>query len=211
MQTSSTGKTGGSVRRRNSLAFSALAVLVLSLGVGTATAAFSVIDGMVPHESPYPTCDTAASFGGDRFVMVGLAGGPMLRDRVTDAYQSGIDAAGDGLETWTDVAFSLADRSTIIVLSAGALALLVACANAARSLYARSGLRSSGAGTERVALAAIGALSIAALLLHVASMTSLADLSGSFPLARIDARAIGFAICVSALVEARRRLLPRLT
>ena len=211
MQTSSIERIGGHVPLRSSLGFGALAVVVLSFGIGAATAAFSMIDGSMPHTESYSTCDTAASFDGHHLVMIGMDGGPMLSERVSDVYETSFDAANDGLDVWSDAAASLGDRSTIIVLSAAALALLVACANAARSVYARSGRSCEGAGTQRVALVAIGALSFAALLLRLASTTSVGEMLGSTPVAHIGARAIVFAICISALVEARRRLLPRLS
>lgn len=148
--------------------FGVLGVLVLSLGIGSATAAFSVIDVLMPHAASYPTCDA-------------------------------IDAA------------VLADRSLFAMLSVAALALLVACANAARVLYDRGGLVIRSTAATRIALATIGALSIATVLVHLLSTSSPSEALGAIPTVRLDARAMGFAVSVSALAETSRRIHSRLT
>jgi len=211
MQTSSTGITGRPASPPNGIGVRVLAVILLSLGIGAATAAFTVIDALMPHAAAYPSCDTVLSLGGERMVLIGMDGGPMLRDRVAGAYVSGVDAASDGLDEWSDEAMEAADVAPVVVLSAAALALLVVCANAARALAARSERTLPGSGIARVALAAGGALAMSTLVLRAASTSPIADVLGSIPSARPDVRAIAFALCISALVEARRRVLPRLT
>ena len=185
---------------------------MLSLGIGATTAEFSVIDGFMPHSAHYPSCDIAASYEGDSVTVIvnGSSGDPELRDRVANAYEASMNAAGDGLESWAEQAGAIAGKSLLVVLSAAALALLVACANSARMLYARSGHALQRSGTALVALASVGALSVTALLLRLLSASAAGTL-GFLPAVRLDARAIGFAICVSTVVEARRRIHPRLT
>lgn len=203
----------GVARLRNRWGFSALALLMLSLGMGAATAVFSVVDGFMPHSAPYPSCDAAAAFAGNSAVL--FVNGPdvelELRDRVSDLYGESMDAAGDGLASWSAVAVTLAHRALFVLLSAAALALLVACSNAARTLYARSARTPRSSAAVRVALASVGALSVAAIFLRLVSTATAADLLGALPSVRLDVRAIAFAICVSALVEARRGMHPRLT
>jgi len=169
--------------------FYALALLVLSLGIGATTAAFTVIAALLPHSAAYSNCNTA----------------------VTYAYQASMDAAESGVALWIDDAGGIADAVRVLLLGAAALALLVACSNRARALYARSGRAMERSATSRAAAATVGALFVAAVLLRAMSWSSVADILGSISAARLDIRAIAFAACVSAAVEARRPLHPRIT
>lgn len=213
MQTLIREVTGGASRLRDRWGFSALAVLLLSLGIGATTAAFSIIDGFAPHSAHYPSCDIAASYAADSVAVIvdGPSGEPDLRGRVSGVYEASMDAAGSSVESWVEMADAIAGKSLLVMLSAAALALLVACSNSARVLYERSGRALQRSSTARVALASVGALSVAALLLRLLAAPVASGVFGLIPAVRLDARAIGFAICVSAVVEARRRVHPRLT
>jgi hypothetical protein len=158
--------------------FGTLAVLMLSLGIGATTAAFSVIDTMLPHADAYPDYDTAVAYT--------------------------IDAT-------VDDAGGAADIVVALTLGTAALALLVACADSARALHERSGHALASSGAARAAFTTGGALTVAALLVREMSSSSLADVLGTVSAARLDLRAVAFAIAVFAIVEARRRIQPRLT
>ncbi|MFI5242033.1 MAG: hypothetical protein ACHQRL_03410 [Gemmatimonadales bacterium] len=173
--------------------------MILSLGIGATTAAFSVIDAVLPRSPAYPSCSTTVSYA------------PALGDRMSDAYQASMDVAGGGLESWIDDAGGAADAARVLLLGAAALTLLIACSNGARSLHERSGQLLQLSGFARAAAATVGAVSVAAVLLRVMSSSSMADLLGTMSATRLDIRAIAFAACVSAAVEARRRIHPRLT
>jgi hypothetical protein len=163
--------------RQGRRGFGTLAVLMLSIGIGATTAAFSVIDAMLPHSAACPSYDTAVAYTLD----------PTLDD-ATDA----------------------ADVAVALTLGTAALALLVACADSARSLHERSGHAIARSGAARAAFTTVGALTVAALLVRTMTSSSLADVLGSMSAARLDVRAVAFAIAVLAIVEARRRIQPRL-
>jgi len=165
-------------RRRGRWGFGTLAVLILSLGIGATTAAFSVIDAMLPHAAATPGCDTAVAYAIDPTV---------------------------------DDAVGAADIAVALTLGTAALALLVACADSARALHDRSGYARARSGAVRAAITTAGALTVAALMVRAMSSSSLAEVLGTMAAARLDVRAVAFAIGVLAIVEARRRIQPRLS
>lgn len=188
---------------RNRWGFYALALLVLSFGIGATTAAFSVIDAMLPHSAAYPGCNAAFAYAADTIHVI--AHGQF------DAYQSSMAAAGDGLSSWVDDAGGVADVAVALMLGTAALALLVACADSARALQERSGHAFARPGIVRAAFTTVGALTVAAELVRAVSSSSLADVLGLMSSAHLDVRAVAFAIGVFSIVEARRRIQPRIT
>lgn len=178
MQTSLPRQISEAPRRKVRWGFGTLAVLMLSVGIGAATAAFSVIDAMLPNADAYPGYDTAVTYT--------------------------IDPAVDDARAAADIAVAL-------TLGTAALALLVACADSARALHERSGYALASSGAARAAFTTAGALTVAALLVRAMSSSSLADVLSTMSAARLDVRAVAFAIGVFAIVEARRRIQPRVT
>ena len=112
-----------------------LAVLLLSLGVGASTAAFTFANGVMPHSAPFVVCETTMGYASD------FPGSLALSVPIT---------AGDIGDAGA--------RVLAMILAAGALALLVACTRrAARALAApRADALIGGA--------ALGALAVAALI-----------------------------------------------
>ena len=188
-------------RRRllNRRGSTAIAVLLLSLGVGASTAAFTLLNGVMPHSAPFVTCETTIEYTGDqsgmpaRLASLTVPPTAELQDRLSDAYQTSYEAADDAVSSWSDAAGQVgelgdvADASDVggrilaVLIGAGALALLVACTRgAARALTAS---RSS----VLFAVVALGALPVAALL------------ASALGLPALGVRAIAFMLTVSVV------------
>jgi len=154
----------------------AIAVLLLSLGVGASTAAFTLVNGVMSHSAPFVTCETTVEYAG------GLPSVPALSvARISDAYETSYEAAGDAVDAWSDAASDVGEGVFPVMLIGGALALLVACARgAARTLAAPRA-------SMLVAGVALGALSVAALL------------ASAFGLPALGMRAVAFTVSVSVV------------
>ena len=171
------------VNRRGS---TLLAVLLLSLGVGASTAAFTLVNGVMPHSAPFVTCETTVEYTGNLAMApaLSLPAPGELQDRISNAYETSYEAAGDAVDEWSD-ATGLGDavggRALAAMLATGALALLVACTRGAARLLAtpRASLLVAGA--------VIGALPVAALL------------ASAFGLPSLGFRAVAFAVTVSVV------------
>ena len=180
------------VNRRGS---TAIAVLLLSLGVGASTAAFTLVNGVMPHSAPFVTCETTVEYTSDLSSVptLNVPAPGELQSRISDAYETSYEAAGDAVDAvdaWSDVAGQVGDvgdvgdvggRVLAVMLAAGALALLVACTRGAAWALATPRASSLFAGV------ALGALPIAALLTSV------------FGLPALGFRAIAFGVTVSVV------------
>ena len=213
MQTLSSKHNGNAPRRLASSLVGVLAALVMSLGVGGATAAFTVATAVLPHSAPTPSCDIAAptSFGTTAMMRDVEYDAPAIGERASDMYDAGMDVASDGLESTLEAVGDGAGVAVVLLAGAAALALLVSCARTARGMYERSGVSLEGAGVARAAAMTVGAVSVAAMMLRAASSSAFTDLADAMSSFHLDARAVVFAICVSALVEVRRRMAARST
>lgn len=160
-----------------------VAVLLLSLGVGASTAAFTLVNGVMPHSAPFVECETMVEYSSEPSMastLVVPAPGE-LQERISDAYATSYEAAGDAVSSWSDVAGVLGERGVAVTLAAGALALLVACTRRAARLLDASRAPMIAAG------AALGALPVAALIASLLGLPALGF------------RAIAFAVTVSML------------
>ena len=192
------------VNRRGS---TAIAVLLLSLGVGASTAAFTVVNRVMPHSAPFVTCETTIEYSGDFSTMptstptLNVPAPGELQERISDAYQTSYEAAGDAMDSWSDAAGDVGDvgdvggRVLAVLLAAGALALLVVCTRGASRALATSRASVLFAGV------ALGALPVAALL------------ASAFGLPAMGFRAVAFAVTVSLVAAywARREQKSRVT
>ena len=120
-------------RLRNQRGFATMAVLMLSLGVGATTAAFSIVDYAMPPASPYATCETMMEAQGNQSgdTIRTISGREELRDRVADAYETSYERADDAFGAIPEMASGLGERSILELLGAAAVALLVACTRGA--------------------------------------------------------------------------------
>ncbi len=160
-----------------------LAVLMLSIGVGATTALFALVDDEMPPAAPSVRCETVMriSGGSASFAIGDVAGRAELRDRVSDAYHTGIGSARDAIGSLPDAAQELGERPLLAALGVGALCLLVACTRAASGLMAP-------ARAPRVAIGATaGAVMLAAFALR------------TIDLPMIGVRSMAFALCISLL------------
>ena len=168
--------------------FAALATVLLSFGVGAATAAFTLVNDLAPHAAPYVACET----------MLQLSSGPphadipsadMIQERVAESYraayessyQARYEAAGNVAGAWTSMTDDLDGRPLAPLFAAGALAMLVACARGAARMLA------TPHSPAVAAVSAIGALLVSAMLIDVLGLPAM------------GLRAAAFAICVSML------------
>jgi hypothetical protein len=184
------------VNRRGS---TTLAVLLLSLGVGASTAAFTVLNGAMPHSAPFVTCETTIEYTVDHASMP--ASMPMLnvptpaetQERISDVYQTSYEAADDAVDSWSDAAEQVGDEDVVgspvlaSLLGAGALVLLLACTRGAARALANSPATALYIGV------ALGALAVAGLLASV------------FGLPALGARAVSFMLAISAVAAFRAR------
>ena len=155
--------------------FAALATVLLSFGVGAATAAFTLVNDLAPHAAPYVACET----------MLHLSSGPphaVISDTISVVrYQARYDAAGNAAGAWSSMTDDLDGRPLAPLFAAGALAMLVACARGAARMLA------APHSPAVAAVSAIGALLVSAMLIDVLGLPAM------------GLRAAAFAICVSML------------
>lgn len=123
-----------------------LATVLLSLGVGAATSAFTLMSAQSRHAAPFVACETMLQLSGTPFV-----------------YESGDMRSADEV---ADVVADLDGRSLAPVLAAAALAVLVACARGAARLLAE-------ARVPAVALVSAGALLVSATLISAFGLPSM--------------------------------------
>ncbi len=170
-------------RRRTRRGSTALGVLLLSLGVGSATALFGFVDAVLPHSTPIAACETMSemSGGAPSFAMAQIPTGAELKDRVSDVYEAGVDNATDAIDSIPDLADGLGERAMLGGLGVAALALLLTCTRLASRLIASTSTAALAAAT------ALGALALALLSAHELALPA------------IGPRAIAFAFSISLL------------
>jgi hypothetical protein len=195
--------------RGSSWGLTILATVLLSFGVGAATAAFTLMSAQSQHATPFVACETMLQLPGSRFAQV--SGDNRSADevanevqaRVADAYRVSFassydlryEAAGDAVSSWPNAIDDLDGRSLAPLLAAAALAVLVACVRGAARMLAES------------RAPAVAAVSAAGALLVSASLI------GVFGLPSMGLGAVAFTICVSVLAArfaliARKELVP---
>lgn len=213
MHTLPSHDNGSAPGRHSRWAIRVLAALVMSLGIGFTTAAFTMATAVLPHAATTPSCDITVAYAPDNTSVMRDVEyeAPELGDRVSDAYDASMNVANDGLESTLEAVGDGAGTAVVLLAGAAALALLVACARTARRMYDGSGGALDRAGLARAAAMTAGAVAVATILLRAASSSAFADLADAMPTLHLDARAVAFAVCVSALVELRRRMAARLT
>jgi hypothetical protein len=175
--------TSRAPRLRNQRGFATMAVLMLSLGVGATTAAFSIVDYAMPPVSSYTTCETMMEAQGNQFgdTIRAISSREELRDRVAYAYETSYERADDAMGAIPEMASGLGERSVLELLGAAAVALLVACTRGAsrRTTLSRSPLM--------IAATTVGAVAVATLSLRAVGLPA------------IGVRAAAFALCISVL------------
>src|SRR5664279_2325710 len=104
--------TSRATRLHNRSGFTMLAVLMLSLGVGATTAVFALVDGIMPRSPSSLPCETVidVSSGSSKFAIATVTSGEELRDRVSDAYQTSVESAGDAIGDIPDLADGVGQR-----------------------------------------------------------------------------------------------------
>jgi hypothetical protein len=175
--------TSRAPRLRNQRGFATMAVLMLSLGVGATTAAFSIADYAMPPASSYATCETIMEVSASQSA-VSIADVPTreeLRDRVSYAYETTYESADDAFGAIPEMASGLGEQSVLGLLGVAAVALLVACTRGAsrRITLPRASLLA--------AATTVGALAFATLSLRALGLPA------------IGLRAATFALCISVL------------
>jgi hypothetical protein len=182
--------------RRSGWGLTIVATMLLSFGVGAATAAFTVTSAASGHAAPFVACETMLSSGPPMYGTGATPSADEVEDRVTEAYRATYessyrmrnDVAGDALSAWSDVTDDLDLPSFAPLFAAGALAMLVACARgAARMLAAPDALAIVG-------VSAIGALVVSSMLITVLGLPAMGF------------RAVAFAVCVSLLAARFARM-----
>lgn len=170
-------------RLRNQRGFGAMAVLMLSLGVGATTAVFSIVDYAMPQAAPHVSCETVMQFPRSPagIAIADLPSREELRDRVSDAYETSYETAGDAIGSIPEMAGGIGERSFLALLGAAAIALLVACTRRASRLSISPRASFMAAGTT------VGALAFATLSLRALDLPA------------IGVRAATFALCISLL------------
>lgn len=178
-------------RLSNRPGFTALAVLMLSLGVGATTALFTVTDGLRAQSEAGVRCETTMKLGGNApaYAMVAMPKGVELRDRVSDAYEASVEGASDALDALPDVlpealarvhpASAPGLRPLLALLGVLAIGFLLICARGASAMLTAP--RASLVVLETT----IGALVVATLSLRALGLPA------------IGARATAFALCIS--------------
>jgi hypothetical protein len=178
------------VTRRGS---TVVGVLLLSLGVGASTAAFSLVNGVMPHSASFVTCETTMEYTSDLSNLstntpaLAVPTSAEMQERISDVYDASYEAAGEAVDSWSDAADQVDDigdvggRIVAVLLSAGALALLVFCTRGAARVLGAS--RSS----TLFVVVALGALPVAALLASVLGLQAL------------GLRAVAFMVTVSVV------------
>jgi len=195
--------------RRGGWGLTILATVLLSFGVGAATAAFMLMSADAPHGAPFVSCETMLQLSQGPFAHRSddLPTADEVQARVTEAYRAShessyrahhqmhLEDAGELASSWSDVTDDLDMRSLAPLFAAAALAMLVACARGAARMIAE---RHASA---VAAISAIGALCVSAMLVSVLGLPAM------------GLRAVAFAICVASLAArfarmARNDLLP---
>jgi hypothetical protein len=182
---------------RGSWGFTVMATVLLSLGAGATTAAFTLMNGATSHSAPCVDDWTTIQISDDPSTALS-ASVPLsveMQEQLSDAHQTSYESAGDAVGSWLDVAVDMGGRPFALLFAAGALALLVACARGAASLLAAPPGFLAQAGSM------LGALLVAALLINVLGLPAL------------GIRAVAFAIGASLVAAkfariARKHLVP---
>jgi hypothetical protein len=182
-----------------------LATVLLSFGVGAATAAFTLMSAESEHAAPFVACETMLQLSSGPFARrsANVPSADEVQARVTEAYratyepgyQARYEAELDAVSSWSDAMDDFDGRSLAPLFAAGALAILVACARGAARMLAEP------RGPAVTAASAAGALFVSAMLISV------------FGLPTMGLRAVAFAICVSMMAarfarSTRRELVP---
>ena len=128
-----------------------LATVLLSLGVGAATAAFTLMSTESRHAAPIVACET----------MLQLSGTPFAHE------SRDMRSADEVADAVTDAVDDLDGRPLALVFAAGALAVLVACARGAARLLTEPCV------PEVAAVSAVGALLVSATLIGVFGLPSM--------------------------------------
>ncbi len=183
MPNTSADLTPSAPRRRTRRGSTALGVMLLSLGVGSATALFGFVDSVLPHSAPIAACETLSELrgGAPSFAMAQIPTGAELKVRVSDVSEAGVDNATDAIVSIPDLADGLGERAMLASLGIAALALLLACTRFASRLIASTSTAALAAGTT------LGALALAMLSAHELDLPAMGP------------RAIAFAFCISLL------------
>jgi len=190
---------------RSGWGLSILATVLLSFGVGAATAAFTLMSADSERAAPFVACETMLQLSSGPFARQSAYGpsADEVQARVTEAYRATYEpgyraryeTAEDAVSSWSDAMDDFDPRSLAPLFAVGALAILVACARGASRMLAVP------RGPAVVAASAAGALFVSAMLLSV------------FGLPTMGLRAVAFAICVSMMAakfaRATRRELVR--
>jgi hypothetical protein len=168
---------------RGGWGFPMLAMVLLSLGVGAVTAAFALMNGAPSHSMQYVNCETLLQISSDPSspLRERIPSRVEVQERVSDAYDASYEAAGDAVGSWSDVADDLHGQPFALLVAAGALAILVACARGASRLLA------APCGASIAAGSALGALLVAAIFVN------------AFGFPALGVRAVAFAVSVSLL------------
>jgi len=171
---------------RGGLGLDVLAAVLLSLCVGAATAAFTVMNRIATHRLPNITCEMMlempsgpSAYGA--YTAAALPSPIDVHERVVNAFQTGYEAGGVAMGSGWEVASVPDLRALAPLFAAGALAMLLACTRVVARLGAVARAPAVIAGS------AIGALMIAAVLVEL------------FGLPALGIRAIAFAVSVSLL------------
>ena len=177
--------------RRGGWGLSILAVVLLSFGVGAATAAFALMSAESEHVAPIVACETMLQLSSSPFAQRrgDMPSADEVEARVVETYratyepgyQARYEAAGDMVSSWSDATNDFDGRPLAPLIAAGALAMLVACARGASRMLAES------RGTVVAVISAAGALFVSTMLIKL------------FGLPAMGLRAVAFAICVSML------------
>jgi hypothetical protein len=141
------------------------------------------VDGLMPRSTSSEPCEMVMDYrtAPSNLAVMRVASGEELRDRVSDAYQTSVESAGDAIGDLPDLADGLGQRPVLALVGAAALAFLLACTRAASGMVARARAPYVAAGTLA------GALMVAALSLRALGFPSLGF------------RAVAVALCVSLL------------
>ena len=183
-----------------------MATVLLSFGVGAATAAFTLVNDLAPHAAPYVACETMLQLSSgpphevvsdtisvvtSRFAResADIPSADVIQERVAESYraayessyQARYEAAGKAAGAWSSMTDDLDGRPLAPLFAAGALAMLVACARGASRMLA------APHSPAVAAVSAIGALLVSAMLIDVLGLPAM------------GLRAAAFAICVSML------------
>ena len=96
-----------------------MAALVLSLGVGAATAVFSVADYALPSAALRVRCETVMRLADNPAGMTipDLRASEALRERISDAYETSYETAGDAIGSLPELAGGFGERPVLALLS----------------------------------------------------------------------------------------------